>query len=541
MAQIPIGNRKNPRLSELLGWNKPEQEDVETEELPTPELSEETMSSPLYDHRTSGAGAPSFDPSKLPEDIAMELAGTQQELQIDEPRTGGVNFTDKDLMEKDMGIPVMSGNDFAQESPTKALLSSLGDSVQKATAPKKELNSSVSEPVLRYMAKNGDQRAKKLLEDVYGPELNDRAFKGALDEQARKEDLLDWNTIGGQFGKAYARSSGYEGEFDPTSDYTKKKMKESDRDVKAIEKRRKGKDNELTRKSDLLDLDNKKQTSSADSEISQMAREFAQNKLGMSVSDSVSYDAMKGLMGESRQFKQFEEQVKAREATSNAAREDRLMRHSEMMNDKEQNRDLRRNNAYRGFVTSPPAGAKKAFDKITEQKGARDEVLIALEGAKSGNQAALASLGTKLARYMGEVGVLTDADVTRYIGGASWARKANDWFSKGAKGELSIPSHDDINSLLKGFELAQEKRGYEIYDDLANQFISLYPEIGSLEEARKKLGDPRMFQSKPKTEENKTEQKSSEFPKQVRNLKTGEVAIVSNSEELKEANSEGFM
>jgi hypothetical protein len=77
------------------------------------------------------------------------------------------------------------------------------------------------------------------------------------------------------------------------------------------------------------------------------------------------------------------------------------------------------------------------FKKSMEQAMEFSKVNKLLDEVASGNQNALSALGTKLARAMGEVGVLTDTDVVRYVGGQSWGRQMQDWAAKGGKGTLS--------------------------------------------------------------------------------------------------------
>lgn len=73
-----------------------------------------------------------------------------------------------------------------------------------------------------------------------------------------------------------------------------------------------------------------------------------------------------------------------------------------------------------------------------------DEIIAAI---KTGNQVGIGALGTKAARAMGEVGVLTDQDVKRYIEAASVIRGAQDKFGKAWKGSVSQQTLKDIGEL----------------------------------------------------------------------------------------------
>ena len=81
-----------------------------------------------------------------------------------------------------------------------------------------------------------------------------------------------------------------------------------------------------------------------------------------------------------------------------------------------------------------------------------DDLLAAMVG---GNEIALGALGTKMARAMGEVGVLTDADVKRYIQAQSAVRGAKDSAGRVIMGKLSESTVKDIkdvtDKMAKGF------------------------------------------------------------------------------------------
>lgn len=129
-------------------------------------------------------------------------------------------------------------------------------------------------------------------------------------------------------------------------------------------------------------------------------------------------------------------------------------------------------NMIRGVLKDDPT-----YKKVAEQSREFSEIGSMVESAKTGNQAALAALGTKLARAMGEVGVLTDTDVVRYLGSASWARKLQDWYNRGAKGELSPQSIKDIQNNIGNIQKALEKSEKEVYGRAASRIQTIYPDM----------------------------------------------------------------
>jgi len=142
-------------------------------------------------------------------------------------------------------------------------------------------------------------------------------------------------------------------------------------------------------------------------------------------------------------------------------------------------------NTARGFMKDDPR-----FKKAMEQSMEFDSVEALMKQAEAGNQQAVGALGTKLARAMGEVGVLTDTDVVRYVAGQSWGRKLKDWFAKGATGELSPETLKGITSNLKELRSKLGKDVSTVYDSSASRMKAAYPDMDE-KVIRGILGDPR--------------------------------------------------
>jgi hypothetical protein len=84
-----------------------------------------------------------------------------------------------------------------------------------------------------------------------------------------------------------------------------------------------------------------------------------------------------------------------------------------------------------------------------EQALAEGRTVTALvdDAFKEGGQS-LAALGTRLAKYMGEVGVLTEEDVTRYVKNPSIVGGIVDTFQKAKSGNISGASRENILRML---------------------------------------------------------------------------------------------
>jgi hypothetical protein len=145
--------------------------------------------------------------------------------------------------------------------------------------------------------------------------------------------------------------------------------------------------------------------------------------------------------------------------------------------------------AARGLIKDDPR-TKKAF----EQAMALEDIQPLIEQVKAGNQNATAALGTRLARAMGEVGVLTDADVTRYVQGTSWGRKLLDWYKKGAEG---MPSEKTLEEIAKNAETISSKLQQnlgKVYKNAESRMKTAYPDM-EVKDIRGLLGTPNVTQN----------------------------------------------
>jgi hypothetical protein len=115
--------------------------------------------------------------------------------------------------------------------------------------------------------------------------------------------------------------------------------------------------------------------------------------------------------------------------------------------------------------------------KSIDQAMAFENVTGLLENARSNNELAIPALGTQLARAMGEVGVLTDTDVTRYLGGPAWMTQLSSWYKKGAEGELPKSVLDQLEKNAEKLQKAIDKRINDVYANAENRMAVTFPEM----------------------------------------------------------------
>lgn len=142
-----------------------------------------------------------------------------------------------------------------------------------AAAPAKPVvNSSVPEPMLRLLAQNGNERAKKVLSDAYGPDLNDQAIQKALQTKHEKEALAGLGLAANQVANANAMRSG--GKVDVDTPELKAYAASAGNDLNDIATRRAGIDSQIKQSDNFIDLGDKDAKADPTSTISQVYRDL---------------------------------------------------------------------------------------------------------------------------------------------------------------------------------------------------------------------------------------------------------------------------
>jgi hypothetical protein len=146
------------------------------------------------------------------------------------------------------------------------------------------------------------------------------------------------------------------------------------------------------------------------------------------------------------------------------------------------------------YVKDKMLGLKKDFRKDYRYKDsykedlAFDQVDKLMDVAKKGNQIGFNAVGTKMARAMSEVGVLTESDVSRYVEGGSLSRKAGDSLLRMINGKPSEATMDDINEITNVLRETHSSRIAPLFEDYANDAVQ---QLGKTrEQAYKELGFP---------------------------------------------------
>ena len=107
---------------------------------------------------------------------------------------------------------------------------------------------------------------------------------------------------------------------------------------------------------------------------------------------------------------------------------------------------------------------------------------------QSGNTVASNALGAKMARGMGEVGVLTDSDIVRYVQSGQITQSAADKLSRMVKGVPTDTTLQEMQEISVALRTAYESKIQPLYNDAVVRFARNYKI--SPEEAAERLVIP---------------------------------------------------
>ena len=134
--------------------------------------------------------------------------------------------------------------------------------------------------------------------------------------------------------------------------------------------------------------------------------------------------------------------------------------------------DERKRNRYRNYFLDLEQ-RDPVIKEIRKQDLSLSSVDALGELVKEGNTVAFSGLGTKMARGMGEVGVLTEQDIKRYVTSGRLDRKAADTLSKWTKGVPSQATQAEMGQIVKAMRENFSEKIQPRYD----QFIETYANI----------------------------------------------------------------
>ena len=124
--------------------------------------------------------------------------------------------------------------------------------------------------------------------------------------------------------------------------------------------------------------------------------------------------------------------------------------------------------------------------------GQRTRFLIrALEDAYKKGGVSLSILGVKMAKAMGEKGVLTDKDVTRYIQDPAAYSGSHAWLKKLSSGQLTDKVYRDLKRIIHSFDKNANKKIEKAEDKILTEFVQSREgkeKEMNIDDARKYLG-----------------------------------------------------
>ena len=256
----------------------------------------------------------------------------------------------------------------------------------------------------------------------YGDDLNDAALKEA---QNRQKDMQGSSLLGrglNTISSAIARDK-------PDNSFYDAMDKMSGQDAAHIMERRGAKDKEIKRHTDVYNMASEKERANPGSPVSKLVQDVAV-KMGMKpeVVAGMSAQSIEKVLPPIERYFQSKENAKDREVNRDMA----VSQKKNELDDRNKRFNLAQAERYQ--KAAQQTEFYKAGSKVKlEMNNIRN---IMDDAFKNGGQS-LSMLGTKLAKAAGEVGVLTENDVKRYIQNPAYAPKIWASLNKASTGKLT--------------------------------------------------------------------------------------------------------
>jgi hypothetical protein len=300
--------------------------------------------------------------------------------------------------------------------------------------------------------------------DPYGDELNDAALKAAQAEKAKWAGISTMGKAANQMLSASTHSKIDNTVYDEIG-------KHGEMGEKNIITRREGKDAELKRKKMLEDMADEDQMRDPNSPISVTLRESAR-LAGLTIPDNTSGKLLResGInLGTLLSAKMMADARREAAKERQDAREESLRLRREQFEQKLKENEQKAAKDFSQFIEKDDQ--MKLFKKESVALGQVDNLLGAI---KSGNTVAAGALGAKMARAMGEVGVLTAEDVARYVRSGALVRGTADKLNAMRVGKPTDATLAEIQQISKILQDSYSAKVQPIYDKYATRLSRIY-------------------------------------------------------------------
>lgn len=139
------------------------------------------------------------------------------------------------------------------------------------------------------------------------------------------------------------------------------------------------------------------------------------------------------------------------------------------------NLNLREEDQYRAMILDIEQ-KDPVIKELRRQDIGLHQTEVLLSKIAEGNSIAANAIGAKMARGMGEVGVMTDTDVVRYVESGMLTRKAADKLSKMLRGVPTDATLDEIRQITSALKDNYEKKVQPLY----NKYIDSYASVKNM-------------------------------------------------------------
>lgn len=252
------------------------------------------------------------------------------------------------------------------------------------------------------------------------------------------------------------------GQFDPNTPFVKNLVETADRPVSNLLEKRK-------QEVQQFDFNNKQKLNDPNSAESQQARDLIAKNFPEFASSPSFAKMTAQQLDDNFKVLQLREQLEARRDIARQSAAERALRQQELAASRAAEEDRKG----RQYATERTAkfqdGVNKSLEKVNEQITKGEQIDVIAEKAKT-NPMSAAQLGVQVAKAMGEVGALSEADVTRYVANKALVPRVTQVLNSLAKGTITEQNADLLKESIKALtDMAKDRRNV-IIRSRARQF-----------------------------------------------------------------------
>jgi hypothetical protein len=370
-------------------------------------------------------------------------------------------------------------------APEQELSSAAVDSPEAPQISAPKVSSLVSRSPAQAIQSPEGQIPNQSLVSPQNP-LEDTQMKAALEMAGKNRESANWNSMMADLSNGIIGQAGIDTKGNRAG-FLDKAIANADQPVTDINTERDAYKKFLSNNEEMEKAD-------PNSAVSKTMRD-ALSGMGVKIPGNASYSTMEKLAPQLMKNKEFQMRMQEMGLKREELSQNREINKSDKKTKAAQDLAIK----YQNRLQSDPI-----FKGVNESLSESGTLKNLLEDAYRNGGQSVQALGTRMAKFMGEKGMLSEADTRKYISNPSLFGKAASEFKLKSVGKLNKADYDNVKRLLGQIENAQEAKLADQYKYHAKNFSKV---SGLSENEARNYIDPNFDPNAPaESSQSKTQQ-----------------------------------